>query len=99
MVRFTSHEIADDIQRVLEAIDSAIRSRFTCKNWSSAKMDVDWPDDVATLCSHTRRYILEGLFSLVGIAPSSRWTLLVMQRVGAVIEFGKNEAPGRRSSC
>ncbi len=39
------------------------------------------------------------VFSLVGIAPSSRWTLLVMQRVGAVVEFGKNEAPGGRSSC
>ncbi len=39
------------------------------------------------------------VFSLVGIAPSSRWTLQVMQRVGAVVEFGKGEAPGGRSSA
>ncbi len=75
------------------------RSRFACKSWSSARTGVDWSEVVATLCSHTRRYILKGLFSLVGIAPSSRWRLLFMQRVEAVVEFGKNEAPGGRSSC
>ncbi len=29
VIRFTSHEIADDIQRVLEAIDSAIAKRIS----------------------------------------------------------------------
>ncbi len=73
--------------------------RFDRKDSPSARTDVDWFEGVAILCSYTRCYILKGLFSLVGIAPSSRWTLLVMQRVGAVVEFGKNEAPGGRSSC